>query len=178
MQLTWKTFRSLDEAAQGRLRGATRASLQFATQQLFVGEVTEWVATASINQAISWDDGVVLLTDQRLMVSSCDEYGNVSMQSTARATAELTELAGPGYGVVFLVRDLLGTQIQLQKEGADWLRAALQHPRADVLVPETKAPDASSMRDQLLKELRNLHQHGVLSDAEFAQKMSEVIDQF
>lgn len=81
MQTTWKTFGSMAEAISGT-RGNTQIAFGLVQENLFVGETVEWAATAAVNDFGDWQDGCVVLTDQRLFAAYVDPtlqqtYGNM-----------------------------------------------------------------------------------------------------
>lgn len=71
MQTTWKVFTSVNEAISGT-RGNTQISIGLVRDNMFMEESAEWIATAAVNDFGDWQDGCVVVTNQRVFVAYVD----------------------------------------------------------------------------------------------------------
>jgi hypothetical protein len=181
MQNTWIKYSELASARRG-LRGRTLGALNLIAEQLFKGEVLEFVASAEVNTSLTWDDGVEALSGQRLFVSGCNQQGLALAVFTDRGPPNVVqELQSSRTCARFQVSTLPQLQgIGLQPDTLNWLKNVLETDAASV--DRTELPpnpqSSSSPHDDLLMQLMSLRNAGILTSDEFDAKKAEVLRRF
>ena len=175
MQTTWKSFSSLDEAISGT-RGNTQLSFGLVRENLFVGESVEWAATAAMNDFGDWQDGSVVLTDQRIFAAYADPslqqtYGNMVERVPA---PRISEYQGGGDLATFAIEGLPIQSIALDPQHLDQLRellSATDAPQMGNAVFGAVSEDPV----EILSKLKKMLDAELISQEEYDAKKAEVL---
>lgn len=175
MQTTWKVFSQLNEALSST-RGNTQISIGLVRDNLFVGETAEWIATAAVNDFGDWQDGCVILTDQRLFVAYVDPslqqtYGHMVSRIPV---PRISQLQGGGNLATFAVDGLPYQAIALMPADFSRLTELLNETDMTDVINANLAP---SPEDPMvaLKKAKELLDAGLISQADFDGKKEEIL---
>lgn len=176
MQSTWKVFGSLEEAIS-QTRGNTQLSIGLVKENLYVGEGVEWLATAAVNDFGDWQDGCVVVTDQRVFVAYADPtlnqiYGNMVSRAPV---PRISQFQGGGNLATFAIDGLPYQALALMPEHFSALKTMLEE--TDMSSRMGQMPQAPSEDPTAaLAKAKELLDAGLISQDEFDAKKKEILD--
>jgi hypothetical protein len=175
VQNNWKTFGDLRSALAGT-RGRTLVALRLVTENMFAAEIATWIAPADVNIAMTWTDGVVVLTDQRLFFAECGDYNSFTVFIERGPSLRLQELQGSRGLVRFQVPNMGAQGVALPRAQFEYLKQALEtDDGVDIHAGSSPVATESGDHVELLRQLGSLRDAGVLSPLEFAVKKAELL---
>lgn len=175
MQSSWDTFADLESALAGT-RGNTQHALRLVQQNLIVGESVEWVSTASVNDFGNWDDGVVVVTDERVIVS----YVNSAVEMTYAQTVvrypipRIIQFQGEGHLSSFQIEGIPLQAVALPNATLERFRELLD----STPTPEsTTTLQAGQSNDpvETLSKLKSLLDMDLITEEEYEAKKAEIL---
>lgn len=178
MQTTWKTFTDITSAISA-CRGNTQISIGLVKENLFVGETAEWIATASVNDFGDWQDGCVVLTDQRLFVAYVDpslqqSYGNMIPRIPV---PRLSQFQGGGNLTNFAIEGLTYQAIALNPAHFSELSGLLAATDASEFIGQDSMAAPAAPEDPMvaLTKAKELLEAGLITQQEFDSKKEEIL---
>lgn len=175
MQATWKCFSDV-RTALNSTRGLTQAAIELVRQNLAVGESCEWIGTASVNDFGEWNDGVLIVSDLRIIAS----YGSQRLGHTYANFVDrvpvprVLQLQGQP-GIAYFQIDGLPVQAVAT---TDALFTNFREILARTPVPEDSLVIAGAAAFDpvtAMAKLKEMYDSALITDEEFQSKKAEIL---